>query len=112
MFVNSYVVTQKRGSEFTDFTVICSSLEYHRSFTTCRSRLLPICPCGMVIVLRVPCAITPFCICCPSSSTLVLLPAFPSTTFIWSGIATHCSDPAAAPPETLPAHDPAAPPPP
>src|SRR6202521_124947 len=49
-------------------TTICKSLEYQCSDTMVIAFSFPICPAGIVWVMRVPCALTPAIVCVPRSS--------------------------------------------
>src|SRR5208282_5492911 len=68
MLVTVYVVVPDRGSVRVLFKTIWRSAEYHRSETTWRAFSFPICPAGMICVVRVPSATTPLIVCVPSDS--------------------------------------------
>src|SRR5580704_9914024 len=68
MLVTVYVVVPNRGSVRVLFKTIWRSAEYHRSETTWRAFSFPICPAGMVCVVRVPSATRPLIVCVPSDS--------------------------------------------
>src|SRR5580692_3736499 len=68
MLVTVYVVVPNRGSVRVLFNTIWRSAEYHRSETTWRAFSFPICPAGMVCVVRVPSATRTLIVCVPSDS--------------------------------------------
>src|SRR5262249_38264138 len=72
MCIRRYVVSPKRGSRLWLRTTTRRSLENQRSYTLSIARSLPIAPAGMVIVVRVPSAVTPSIFGCPRDSVLLV----------------------------------------
>jgi hypothetical protein len=68
MFVSRYVVSPNRGSECRLITSTFRSGDVHRSDTILIGSSLPICPAGIVTVVRVPSTSTPSMNCFPSDS--------------------------------------------
>ncbi len=72
-------------------TAIWSSFENQRSLTTLIGFRFPICPAGIVVVIRVPSALTPSIWRVPSDSTIKLLLVVPWRATISSLSATFFS---------------------
>src|SRR5690349_2653506 len=78
MFCSRYVVSPLRGSLCFVRTSTCRSGETHCSATTLIGCRLPIAPAGIVVVDRVPFALSPSTVCWPRSSVTTPPPAIPS----------------------------------
>src|SRR5262249_20597590 len=70
MFVNRMVVSPFLALEMIIKTLVLSSREYQISFTSVSGRSLPCESMGHIVVVRLPCAMTPSIIRSPKSSFL------------------------------------------